>query len=260
MSWPQDERMNFTYDALDQLTDTWPDASAQPGYSAQYRYTAIGNFTSKNEVGSANLNDYRYDFTASGCTTGQGVKPYAVRYAAAGYSYVYDCNGNMTSRTENNVTYSQQWTIENRLSRITDNGQDVYYTYDADGNRIKTPSGPPLRRHGQVQNGVTTIYVSPLYEKNLSTGEVTTYYFAGSQRIATPALYRRRFCAVHVCARTAEHQRGSSRIIPPSAPPLRGHGVGSTSLAVDNNGNEIANSRQKYYAVPRSAAEWVSFR
>jgi RHS repeat-associated protein len=35
-----------------------------------------------------------------------------------------------------------------------------------------------------VQNGVTTIYLGAIYEKNLSTGEVTTYYFAGSQRVA----------------------------------------------------------------------------
>jgi hypothetical protein len=74
---------------------------------------------------------------------------------------------------------------------------------DGDGNRVKTPSGPPLRGHGQVQNGQTTIYIGAVYEKNTSTGEVTTYYFAGSQRIATPALHRRRFCAVQVCARMA---------------------------------------------------------
>jgi hypothetical protein len=42
-----------------------------------------------------------------------------------------------------------------------------------DGNRVK-----------KVQNGVTTIYIGPIYEKNLNNGEVTTYSFAGAQRIA----------------------------------------------------------------------------
>ena len=35
-----------------------------------------------------------------------------------------------------------------------------------------------------MQNGQTTVYVGAIYEKNISTGEVTTYYFAGSQRVA----------------------------------------------------------------------------
>ena len=38
--------------------------------------------------------------------------------------------------------------------------------------------------HWQIQNGVMTIYLGAIYEKNLNTGEVTMYYFAGSQRVA----------------------------------------------------------------------------
>ena len=49
-----------------------------------------------------------------------------------------------------------------------------------------------------MQNGVTTVYVGAIYEKNVTTGVTTTYYFAGAQRLATPALHRRRLCAVHV--------------------------------------------------------------
>ncbi len=73
-----------------------------------------------------------------------------------------------------------------------------------------------------MQNGVTTIYIGAIYEKNLSTSEVTTYYFAGSQRIA---------------------MRKNS-----GAPTwfIADH-LGSTSLSLDANGNEIANTRQKYY-------------
>jgi RHS repeat-associated protein len=73
-----------------------------------------------------------------------------------------------------------------------------------------------------VQNGVTTVYIGAIYEKNLTINEVTTYYFAGSQRVAmrknggAPTWF------------IADH-------------------LGSTSLALDNSGNEIAGTREKYY-------------
>jgi YD repeat-containing protein len=47
------------------------------------------------------------------------------------------------------------------------------YTYDGDGNLVK-----------KVANGQTTVYVGPHYEKNLTTGVVTRYYYLGSQRVA----------------------------------------------------------------------------
>jgi len=33
----------------------------------------------------------------------------------------------------------------------------------------------------------TTAYLGALYEKNVTTGVMTTYYCAGNQRVATPA-------------------------------------------------------------------------
>jgi RHS repeat-associated protein len=79
-----------------------------------------------------------------------------------------------------------------------------------DGNRVK-----------KVPNGVTTICLGAMYEKNLTSGEVTRYYFAGSQRVAM--------------------RKGSSLYYF-----VTDH-LGSTSLALDSNGNEIANTREKYY-------------
>lgn len=49
----------------------------------------------------------------------------------------------------------------------------VQFSYDADGNRIR-----------KVANGQTTIYVGNTYEKNLTTGIETKYYYLGGQRIA----------------------------------------------------------------------------
>jgi hypothetical protein len=35
-----------------------------------------------------------------------------------------------------------------------------------------------------VADGQTTVYVGPHYEKNVSTGQETRYYFFGAQRVA----------------------------------------------------------------------------
>jgi len=47
------------------------------------------------------------------------------------------------------------------------------FMYDGDGNRVKKTEG-----------GETTLYVNRYYEKNLTTGEVTTHYFLGDKEIA----------------------------------------------------------------------------
>ena len=77
-------------------------------------------------------------------------------------SCTYDNNGNMTSRTENGVAYTQSWNVDNRLASISTAGTSLTFGYDASNTRVKT-----------VFNGTTTIYIGGLYEKNLSTGEVT---------------------------------------------------------------------------------------
>ena len=95
------------------------------------------------------------------------------------------------------------------------------------GNRIETPSGQPAlcAGHGQVQNGVTTIYVGALYEKNVTTGVTTTYYFAESQRLAL-------------------RQGGTVYF-------LLGDHLGITSLTLDANGNKIG--EMKYYPFGETA-------
>jgi uncharacterized protein RhaS with RHS repeats len=45
--------------------------------------------------------------------------------------------------------------------------------YDGDGNRVM-----------KTENGETILYVNRYYEKNLDTGEVTTYYYLGGQLVA----------------------------------------------------------------------------
>ena len=82
--------------------------------------------------------------------------------------------GNQTCRLRDGTAYLQTFDAENRLASVTKNGSVVAtFTYDGDGNRVK-----------KMEGSVTTVYVGGHYEKNISTGVVTKYYYAGSQRIA----------------------------------------------------------------------------
>ena len=139
------ETETFTYDFLDRLT------SAAGPYSESYTYNEIGNITSKNGI------SYSY-----------GSKPHAVT-AVGSTSYTYDANGNMTARGSQILT----WDVENRPVSITDGANTSTFIYDGNGNRVKKTEG-----------GETILYVNKYYEKNLTTEEVTTYYFHGAKLVA----------------------------------------------------------------------------
>jgi RHS repeat-associated protein len=78
----------------------------------------------------------------------------------------YDLNGNMTARGSQTLT----WDVENRLVTVSGGAS---FVYDGDGNRVKKTEG-----------GQTTVYVNKYYEKNVTTGEVTTSYYLGSKLVA----------------------------------------------------------------------------
>ena len=194
MTWVPDERLNYTYDPLQRLISAAPDSGAG-GYSHTYAYTANGNFLSRTDVGS-------YTYPPAGQP-----RPHAATAAGAN-TYSYDANGNMLTRTEGGVAYTQTWDEENRLKTVTVGGQTTTYTYDGDGRRVQ-----------KTQGGQTTVYIGNAYEKNLATNTVTTYYYAGAQRVA-----RRQGSTVYYF--TGDH-------------------LGSTSLVTDGSGGEV--SRQSYY-------------
>jgi len=87
-------------------------------------------------------------------------------------------------------------------------GESHTYTYDADGQRVK-----------KVEDGQTTVYIGNLYAKNLNTLVVTTYYYAGGQRIA-------------------QRQRTTLSY-------FVGDNLGSTSVTMNASSAEVG--RQKYY-------------
>jgi RHS repeat-associated protein len=140
-----EETETFTYDFLDRLT------SASGPYSESYTYDEIGNITSKNGVA------YTY-----------GSQPHAVT-AVGETSYTYDANGNMTVRDNQTLT----WDVENRPVSITDGENTSTFVYDGNGNRVMKTEG-----------GETILYVNKYYEKNLTTDEVTTYYYHGGKLVA----------------------------------------------------------------------------
>jgi hypothetical protein len=52
-------------------------------------------------------------------------------------------------------------------------GASASFAYDGDGNRVKGTA-----------SGVTTAYIGNYYEYNVSAGVATSYYYAGSTRVA----------------------------------------------------------------------------
>jgi len=49
-----------------------------------------------------------------------------------GNTFCYDCNGNMTGRTIDGVTYTLTYNAENRLKSVTQGSQTITFTYDGD--------------------------------------------------------------------------------------------------------------------------------
>ena len=148
----------FTYDGLGRLTMAGAVDGAAP-YSQTYSYNPFNGRMDEMKEGA---NPYPK-------TYGDASHPNAVT-AFQGNNYSYDANGNMTSRVEDGVTYTQNWNAANMLRRVswTENGtaHTVTFGYDAQGVRV-------LRIHKTVSAGVTheitTVYMGGVYEEELDS-------------------------------------------------------------------------------------------
>jgi RHS repeat-associated protein len=207
-----DERMQFTYDSLDRLTQAL--TTTIDGYTGTYTYNPIGNLMSKSE-GAGAIN-YTYGVT----------QPHAVRSLSNGGLYQYDLNGNMSLRVElsgsQRITYTQQWDSENRLTVVTNTAiaPNVIskFIYDGDGARVMqlNISGTQI---------ITTAYAGAIEMSITATQRITkAYYSAGSQLIAMRVI-------------TAS---GSALFF------MSSDHLGSASLTTDANGGFVA--RQKFDA------------
>lgn len=113
---------SYAYDAVDRLTSASYTSPTQPAES--YAYDAVGNRTS------------------SHLSASYGYQPFKRMTSTSSATFVYDANGNLTSRTDGTGTRTFVWDFENRLKQVTlPHGNTVAYKYDALGRRIqRTPS------------------------------------------------------------------------------------------------------------------------
>jgi RHS repeat-associated protein len=101
-----------------------------------------------------------------------------------GESYTYDANGNMITRVEGGLTYTQTFDAENRLITVVVSGQTTSFVYDGDGNLVKKIN----------PGGSKTLYVAGIYEVDKSsggtvTGTKTYYPVAGAMRVGSTLSY-----------------------------------------------------------------------
>jgi RHS repeat-associated protein len=181
---------NFAYDSLNRLASyetSSPGLSPQPIKTVSLSYNAIGNITSKSDVGT-------YSYPASGVAS---TRPGAVSQVTGGpaeigtRSYTYDAAGNMTGAAGNGRFASVSYTSFNLPVQLSGREANYSWAYGADHERVReTRSGSrttyyfhPDNANGlafeQERYGPTVInrhYVSALGRTFLvmeSTGEVS---------------------------------------------------------------------------------------
>jgi RHS repeat-associated protein len=167
----------YHYDNASQLTTyTGPDGTSFAQTTLTYTYDAAGELTN---VGDGRLETYTYDNngnrTMTGYTTGTGN-----RLTADGtFTYAYDANGNMSSKTRlsDGETWTYTWDFRNRLTNVTEKTSanatvnNETFTYDVENRRI-----------GDNLNGTLTWTgydgQNPYADLN-STGSLTYWYVHG---------------------------------------------------------------------------------
>jgi len=133
------QTQTFTYDALDRLiTAGATGATEQGGYATEtYGYdSTTGNLSTKAGV------TYTYDVNHK----------HAVSSLSNGNSYVYDANGNMTTRNADGKSYTFAYDAENRLVSVSGDSTATF-TFNGDGQRVKS-----------VMDGETVLFVGGHYE------------------------------------------------------------------------------------------------
>ena len=204
MTRPNGVATNYSYDSLSRLLSVLHQAGASTINGAVYTVDAAGNRTSRTPQPTGPASNYAYDAiyqltqVAQGASTTEsysydpvgnrlsslGVSPYSYNPSNEMAStptamYVYDGNGNMTSKTDSTGTSSYGWDYENRLASVTlpGTGGTVSFRYDPFGRRIykSSPSGTSIFAYDGDN----------LVEEVNSTGAVVARYSQG-QHIDEP--------------------------------------------------------------------------
>lgn len=150
------DTQTFTYDELNRL-ESANGSGYNPemiAYSQTYAYDKLGNLIDTN----GGTPDYNYATWSTSCGTPPGQSlPHAVRQIGPDY-FCYDANGNMSSRTEGGITYTQIYDVGNRLVSVMGGGSSTTFAYDASGQRVKTMATTP------GNSRTITYYPFPNYE------------------------------------------------------------------------------------------------
>lgn len=174
----------FRYDYLRRLTDAWTEADwtcqtpqrtgADP-YRLSWTYDTTGNRRTQTSYSSTGTTTGTYSYPAAG-----GPNPHQLNQVAytgesiRTDSYGYDNAGNTTARTVNGTAQTLTWDAEGHVASTIQNGQNLSYIYDVDGNR--------LIRHDSTG---ATLYLGNT-ELRLSNGQIdgTRYYKHGDATVA----------------------------------------------------------------------------
>ncbi|HBY95835.1 MAG TPA: hypothetical protein DEP84_18085 [Chloroflexi bacterium] len=168
------ERLTLAYDAFNRLRTV-----SGATDSASYTYDRLDRLASVTEGGYSTI----FGVWTTGTEANTPGQPrHAPRYIGnPGNQFAYDPAGNMTTRWlkqgTSYIRYTQAFNPDNRLSQVTGNGATLTYDLDAQ-------TGTTIRR-SQTSGGSTTTtdFVLHYYQKNVTTGEVTKYYYFGEQRV-----------------------------------------------------------------------------
>ncbi len=155
--------INYEYDSINRLTH----AHMTGGYQLDYSFNGTtGLMNSVTDLNTAHVSSYNYS----------AEHPSAASQFDSANSYTYDANGNMTSRTENGVTYAQTWTPDNRLATVTWTVSGTTYrtafVYDGDGNEFMRIE---RKTTGSTTTEYTTYYLGGLFEETDDTRTASTY-------------------------------------------------------------------------------------
>ncbi len=167
-----DETQTYTYDSLYRLTQAtgmWGANGTQ--VTKAYTYDAFGNVQTFGGV-------VNRDFSSQTSYVGQQL------VSGTQLSASYDAAGNMTQKTLDGISWTYNWSAENRLtSAFSNQGAFALMSYDTNGQRALKWS------HVSTGPTVITTYIGDLYEKRTYTDGTamrqTLHLFANGQRIAS---------------------------------------------------------------------------
>ncbi|MBQ9435392.1 MAG: hypothetical protein IJU33_04625, partial [Bacteroidales bacterium] len=178
---------SYTYDSLYRLTYSYGGVgTGKPiaNYTLNMQYEADGRIIRKNQSGRTRLNGTIQTFNDNKSYTYNTSQPHTVQ-TVGGTNYQWDANGNMV----NDGGSILAWDEENRLKKVSKTAMEIFFSYDAGGERFYKNSGAKttMMVNGQPESiplyDDPVLYASP-YVVATPDG-YTKHYFVESERFAS---------------------------------------------------------------------------